>query len=1186
VPHLGCPFDRVTGLRLVGDPVDVVTGAVVDQVRDFAVDGREPLRWGRFYSSRQAGVDRSVGRGWTHSWDHQLRIDLDGVAYVAPIGTTIKFPFLDGENRRAAKRGYVLVRTGDVYHLSRPDGPPLLFRRTTGARIRATAMGVPGRLTTFEYDADGRLAGLLDPDGNAVVLVWDDRRLMGARVRPKLGGAPVEVVRYHYDPAGLLIAVDDAYRHQQRYDYDAAGRMARRIDRRGYSFLYHYDADGRCIHSAGEDGLLEVSLQYFPVEGRTLVTKADGGVWQYEYEPASGTLTTILDPLGATRTFVARPEDGQIGVEIDGAGNELRHVYDPTGKPLGVQDSEGRWVLPPRPHRTPRTPLEYELGTLDPRPFALPWPNVPLPGVAPHVATRLQAAVDTSRGQTTRVRDVQGLLLREECDGRTRRYAYDANGGLRWWMDFDGAKSEIEVSSLNQRVAIKDPNGLVTRLEHTREDELAAAVDPRGSRCDFKRDARQSITTVARAAAAKDLYVRDGASRLVEKRDANGRALYTLERGPQGEVLARRFASGASEELAYDDDMRVVAGETAAGAIELAYVAGKRVRDVRDGRGVERRFVGDDIVDMRVLDRFVTRYRYTDSHSGRGEREVAITDPTGRTHKVRSFGQGIYERAFAGGARETAQFHPSGRCLRKIAERPGESDVWERRYAYSGEGDLLASEDSARGLTRYAYDAGHRLIAEHAPGEPARAFQHDDAGNLLQNGAGYATYLYGNVLAEANGRRFEHDARQAVVIESWEGGSRRFFRDERDQLVRVEQYARTAGGAWATVATWSAKYDALGRRTEKTGGDQTTTFYWDTDRLAAEVRPDGALRVYVYADALAMTPFLFVDYASADADPKSGKVYFVFANHLGCPEAVLDVDGNWVWAARIEPYGRAHVLVGHGFHQPLRWPGHYDDEELALHYNRFRYYSPDIGRYLEPDPLGRGGRMENVYAYTRGNPLAQVDLRGLNGCSNGGPPEEENENQQETQGDEEDDGRYQTLAEREAEGGTIPDYAEKEPEKYAYDTESNRYVRIDDSGPSRETEFPSGYRQGTHDEMAARWTDQGREQGGVPVDANGERIPPDQLVWRDEEGNRIANKDLTYDHQVSCAEMYNNGATVTDPNTGETTTYPPGSNTDRATRNDFYNDPNNMVPMTRSDNSSKGSDYRYGDAEQGPDYEH
>src|SRR5262249_54133098 len=59
----------------------------------------------------------------------------------------------------------------------------------------------------------------------------------------------------------------------------------------------------------------------------------------------------------------------------------------------------------------------------------------------------------------------------------------------------------------------------------------------------------------------------------------------------------------------------------------------------------------------------------------------------------------------------------------------------------------------------------------------------------------------------------------------------------------------------------------------------------------------------------------------------------------------------------------------------LRFPGHYLDEETGLFYNRFRYYSPRVGRYLQSDPIGQSGGT-NLYAYPA-NPLVDVDVLGL-----------------------------------------------------------------------------------------------------------------------------------------------------------------------------------------------------------------
>jgi RHS repeat-associated protein len=66
------------------------------------------------------------------------------------------------------------------------------------------------------------------------------------------------------------------------------------------------------------------------------------------------------------------------------------------------------------------------------------------------------------------------------------------------------------------------------------------------------------------------------------------------------------------------------------------------------------------------------------------------------------------------------------------------------------------------------------------------------------------------------------------------------------------------------------------------------------------------------------------------------------------------------------------------FELPLRLPGQYFDKETNLHYNYFRDYDPNIGKYVESDPIGLKGGL-NTYAYVRDSPLRFVDPRGLVG---------------------------------------------------------------------------------------------------------------------------------------------------------------------------------------------------------------
>ena len=55
--------------------------------------------------------------------------------------------------------------------------------------------------------------------------------------------------------------------------------------------------------------------------------------------------------------------------------------------------------------------------------------------------------------------------------------------------------------------------------------------------------------------------------------------------------------------------------------------------------------------------------------------------------------------------------------------------------------------------------------------------------------------------------------------------------------------------------------------------------------------------------------------------------------------------------------------------------GQYEDEETGLYYNRYRYYDPDVGRYVTQDPVGLEGGV-NLYIYAPG-PTGWVDPLGL-----------------------------------------------------------------------------------------------------------------------------------------------------------------------------------------------------------------
>ena len=106
--------------------------------------------------------------------------------------------------------------------------------------------------------------------------------------------------------------------------------------------------------------------------------------------------------------------------------------------------------------------------------------------------------------------------------------------------------------------------------------------------------------------------------------------------------------------------------------------------------------------------------------------------------------------------------------------------------------------------------------------------------------------------------------------------------------------------------------------------------------------------------------------------------YYFHNDHLGTPQVLTDENQAVVWKGTYDPFGKVTETVA-TVEQNLRFPGQYLDRESGLHYNYFRTYDPEVGRYTQSDPIGLGGGI-NTYGYVLGNPLRYFDRFGLKTC--------------------------------------------------------------------------------------------------------------------------------------------------------------------------------------------------------------
>ena len=308
----------------------------------------------------------------------------------------------------------------------------------------------------------------------------------------------------------------------------------------------------------------------------------------------------------------------------------------------------------------------------------------------------------------------------------------------------------------------------------------------------------------------------------------------------------------------------------------------------------------------------------------------------------------------------------------KSFRRPNQCD--ETVSDFDRNGNLTESSDQRSGTTPFEYDPLGRITR--AGGQ---TFAFDPAHNILDPTAQQP--VSGNRLQRYNGHSYYYDDYgNTVQHESADGSQHNLYYDLYDRLEKAEVFRRNESGGW-DKQTWVYQYDALDRRIRKgrlkeDGGlEDETRFVWDGSRLLQEVYARGRY-TYVYADQDSYEPLAQIhNYTNAGFETYQEINYF-HCDQIGIPREMTDRDGRLLWFGDYDGWGRLDGETNiTGAHQPFRLQNQYCDEETGLHYNFYRYYEPNSGRFINQDPIGLNGGV-NLYQFAP-NTTKWIDFYGL-----------------------------------------------------------------------------------------------------------------------------------------------------------------------------------------------------------------
>jgi len=562
LPDCGCTGETLLS-PLIGDPVNSVSGDVVENEVDFKMGGASPLFFERLYNSSVAFQSHyGAANGWASNFGIRL---YDGLPRTTLPSDTSYLALASSASLDAS-----IPAALTVY---RPNGSIYIFNRTPGtgiftsdpdinAKIVLSSTGYTytdlqsGRVDYFNssgsdvliqyrngtsisvtaFDSLNRGTTITDNFGNSLSFTY-----VGTSGRVATMTTPAGTYSYQYDSNGMLISVTDPDARVRSYVYNESANTAGIS--RPHSLTGIIDENSNRF----------VTFQYNSL-GKAVASQQAGGANAYSFAYNSDGTTAVTDPLGATRTYSYLAPQGVpyvSGISAYCPGCFAAMTLDANGNPATRTDFNGNVT-----HYT------YDLST--------------------NLETSRTEAYGTARARTitTTWNSTFRLPATITEPGRTTTYTYDSNGNplskavtdtatsntQTWSWTYNsvgqvltatGPRTDISTTTtytystagnlstitnpLGQVTTfsnyngsgypqtIVDPNGLTTALTYDARNRLTSQVTGTET-TSYTYDGVGQLTQVTLPSGNSVSYVYDNAHRLTEIHDLAGdKIVYTLD---------------------------------------------------------------------------------------------------------------------------------------------------------------------------------------------------------------------------------------------------------------------------------------------------------------------------------------------------------------------------------------------------------------------------------------------------------------------------------------------------------------------------------------------------------------------------------------------------------------------------------------------------------------------------------
>ncbi len=521
-----------------------------------------------------------------------------------------------------------------------------------------------------------------------------------------------------------------------------------------------------------------------------------------------------------------------------------------------------------------------------------------------------------------------------------------------------GSPAEQRLSSL------ADPMGSIWQFGSSVSGKLESVLAPlvQGDRSNFYDPVTQLLSTELTAESGTNTFTYNAIGQVSTRRDALG----VIQTYGYADPLSRWTS------LAYTG-----AGSVGGDDVSRSYDNSNNITDVSSPNGGAYHYTFDELNRVTSQTWSFGPQTYTTTFGfdtqgclisvvyTTGDSLVLTCDTANRTTSITLNGAVIVT---------DVTYHPGGQVkTMKYGDQPG-------RVTTTVLDDLQRAKTiTAPGVIglNYTYDMADNVLT-HSDSEAAgsgRSFTYDLMDRLIvaqgPNWWGTAVYDYD----ELGNRTLKSDS--STTVNSYDAKNRldAVWVSGGEKYPSLTLTWDVAGRLSSSSDGASYRYDAMGRRVQKTASAQNTVYHHDTaGRVIAETDLGGLKqRIFIYLGNKLVT----VDGCAAGAMPACAERQWYHTDALGSVVARTDASGAVVARLNYQPWGEQWSVAGDGGDR--QYNGRVFDPGTGFHDYGARMYCPQIGRFISADSvMGSPGNPAslNRYSYVHNNPYKYVDPDG------------------------------------------------------------------------------------------------------------------------------------------------------------------------------------------------------------------